>query len=903
MITFLEETLIKIKKDYRDISKLTIILPSKRACGFLLNYLKSHNNKTSFAPKIISIEEFIEEVSNIKIIDSTELLFESYKVYLKTSPNQVKDSFDVYATWANTLLNDFNEIDRYLIPTKPFFNYLSSIQDINYWYVQNEKTELIENYLKFWNSLSSFYETLKKTLLNKNIGYQGIVYREASENISHYKKTKKDTPHVFIGFNALNNAEQTIIQELLENSDAKAYWDVDEHFFKNKSHSASYFLKKYFSEWNYYKTNQPKFISNNFKTEKNFRFIEAQKNISQVKYVGELLSKISDQELKNTAVVLADENLLNPLLQSLPNNVKKINITMGVSLKTFPISVFFSKLLLMHDTSSNRYHYKEVISILNHPIVSKLYSDSTQLIERITKNNLTYLSFPILLELTSLKDAEMISLLFKDWKDDSSIAINLCVKLILQLKNTETTIIERVTFYQVYTAFLKIESLNNKFEYFNSIKTVQKLFTEIVATTTLDYQGDAYNGLQIMGVLETRVLDFKNIIMISVNEGILPSGKSNNSFITYDLKKEFNLPTYSEKDAIYTYHFYRLLHRAKNITLLYNNFSDGLSTGEKSRFITQLEIDKYPSHLQNNEIISPTIKVFETQNKSVIKTNAVMERIQEIAKKGFSPSALTSYIRNPIDFYYQKILGVKEFEEIEETVAANTLGTIVHDALEAFYKPLEGQKLTVAHLNKMKLKIDIEIEKQFQKSFKGGNYKKGKNLIIFEVAKHFVLNFINFEITEIKKGNEIKIISIESNLSFSIPIPELDFPVNIHGKVDRVDEFNGMLRIIDYKTGIVESSNLEIQDWEYVISDYKFSKIVQVLAYSLMINKNKSFKNAEAGIISFKRLKNGFMKFAIKGKPNQTTINPEILNDFTQELKKLILEICNREIPFTEKKI
>jgi len=406
-----------------------------------------------------------------------------------------------------------------------------------------------------------------------------------------------------------------------------------------------------------------------------------------------------------------------------------------------------------------------------------------------------------------------------------------------------------------------------------------------------------------MGVLETRVLDFKNIIMISVNEGVLPSGKSNNSFITYDLKKEFHLPTYSEKDAIYTYHFYRLLHRAKNITLLYNNFSDGLSTGEKSRFITQLEIDKYPNHLQNSEIISPTIKVFETQNKSIIKTKAVMERIQEIAKKGFSPSALTSYIRNPIDFYYQKILGVKEFEQIEETVAANTLGTIVHDALEVFYKPFEGQKLTVEHLMKMKLKIDIEIEKQFQKSFKGGNYKKGKNLVIFEVAKHFVLNFINFEITEIEKGNEIKIISIESNLSFSIPIPELEFPVNIHGKVDRVDEFNGMLRIIDYKTGIVESSNLEIQDWEHVISDYKFSKIVQVLAYSLMINKNKSFKKAEAGIISFKRLKNGFMKFAIKGKPNQTIINIETLNDFTHELKKLILEICNREIPFIEKKI
>ena len=267
-----------------------------------------------------------------------------------------------------------------------------------------------------------------------------------------------------------------------------------------------------------------------------------------------------------------------------------------------------------------------------------------------------------------------------------------------------------------------------KFEYFNSIKTVQKLFTEIVATTTLDYQGDAYNGLQIMGVLETRVLDFKNIIMISVNEGVLPSGKSNNSFITYDLKKEYNLPTYTEKDAIYTYHFYRLLHRAKNITLLYNNFSDGLSTGEKSRFITQLEIDQNPRHFQNNKIISPIITVYKAQKKSIIKTNEVMERLQEIAKKGFSPSALTSYMRNPIDFYYQKILGVKEFEEIEETVAANTLGTIVHDSLESFYKPFEGQIILIADLNKMKLSIDLEIEKQFQKSFKGGNYKKGKKL-------------------------------------------------------------------------------------------------------------------------------------------------------------------------------
>lgn len=903
MITFLEETLIKIKESYPDISKLTIILPSKRACGFLLNYLKSNNQKTIFAPKIISIEEFIEEVSGLKIIDSTELLFESYKIYLKTSSDQEKDSFDVYATWANTLLNDFNEIDRYLIPTKAFFNYLSSIQDINYWGVQKEKTALIENYLKFWNSLSSFYESLKSTLLNNNIGYQGIVYREAAENIEHYKKIKRSVPHVFVGFNALNNAEQTIIQELLEEENTKIFWDADNYFIKNKSHSASFFIRKYISEWNYFNTNSPNFISDNYHNNKTFNIIEVQKNISQVKYVGELLSKLNKDDLKQTAVVLADENLLNSLLHSLPTSIKNVNITMGVSLKTFPITVFFNLLLSIHETESQTYYYKDIIALLNHPITSKIYPNNFLLIEEITKNNFTNLPFKKLLELSSHKEDLILSLLFGNWKNRSSYAIATCLKIILLLKNIKLTTIERVSFYQVYEVFKKIESLNKKFDYFKSIKTVKKLYSEIASTTTLDYKGDAYNGLQIMGVLESRALDFKNVIITSVNEGVLPSGKSNNSFITYDLKKEYNLPTYTEKDAIYTYHFYRLMHRAENITILYNNFSDGLNTGEKSRFISQIEMNKNINHTINKEILSPKVSVYKIQKKSVEKTVEVIERLKIIARKGFSPSSLTSYIRNPMDFYYQKILGLKELEEVEETVAANTLGTIVHDTLEAFYKPFENQKLTLDVLNGMKLKINTEVEKQFIKTFKGGDYKKGKNLIIFEVAKHFVLNFINFEIDQLKKGNEIKILSIESDLVVPLPIPELDFPINIRGKVDRIDEYNGTLRIIDYKTGVVEPSNLEISNWENVISDYKNSKIIQVLAYALMTNNKLPYNNIEAGIISFKRLKKGFMRFGIKGKPKQTNITNEILNEYTIEIKNLIFEIFNKEIPFIEKEV
>jgi len=498
--------------------------------------------------------------------------------------------------------------------------------------------------------------------------------------------------------------------------------------------------------------------------------------------------------------------------------------------------------------------------------------------------------------------------LFSDWEDDSLKALNSCKKIVLKLKTSkELTSIEKVVIFELHKAFNKIDYLNSKFSYLKSVKTVHSLFTELITTSTIDFKGDAYNGLQIMGVLESRVLDFENVIVASVNEGVFPSGKSNNSFITYDLKQEYKLPTYTEKDAIYTYHFYRLLHRAKNITLLYNNFSDGLSTGEKSRFISQLEFENLESHTLKKFLVSPEIKVSPTKPKTLEKTEAVISRIKEIAEKGFSPSALTSYIRNPIDFYYQYILGIKDVEEVEETVAFNTLGTIVHDTLEAFYKPLEGLLLTSESLNKMKARIPSEVNSQFIKTFKGGDYSKGKNLIIFEVAKRFVENFINFEIKELKNGNEIKILQIESNLRVTIPISELEFPINIHGKVDRVDEYNGMLRIIDYKTGKVEQSHLNVVDWDNVTIDYKYSKIIQVLAYAYMMNASSPFKFAEAGIISFKNLKGGFLKFTKREKSRggkiQTLISDEIFDDYLVQLKKLIVEICNPEIPFTEKEV
>ncbi len=907
MVTFLQETLADLKKTFPHISEITIILPSKRAGGFLMNQLKKETSKTQFTPRICSIEEFIQELSNLKLIDNTELLFKSYEAYLNTSQIKNKEDFETYSTWATTLLNDFNEIDRYLVEPKPFFSYLASIKTLERWGVKEEKTELITNYLEFWESLPFFYENIQQLLLRENTAYQGMAYREAASNLEHYINGNSTKKHVFVGFNALNTAEQYIIQGLLETGNTKIYWDTDQSFYEDTKHSASYFIRKYLKEWKYFQNEKPKFIAENFEKPKNFQFVEVQKNVGQAKHVGEILSNLSEVEINNTAIVLGDENLLVPLLYSLPENIKNVNVTMGVSLKNFPAIVFFEMLFKIHIRNSETLYYRDILSILQHPFGVLLVPNGNSIVNKLIKENTSFIMVGELEKISERATNGLLKLLFENWKQDSKKALDVVMTLLesLQTKHSNSTV-EQVVLNQLIEVFKKIEALNHKYSFLKSIRSVQLLFSELVALTSLDFKGDAYNGLQLMGVLETRVLDFENVIITSVNEGVFPAGKSNTSYITYDLKQEFKLPQYTEKDAIYTYHFYRLLQRAKNVTILYNNHSEGINTGEKSRFINQLEIEKHPNHSIEKRIVSPKVQLKPSPLRQIEKTEAVMQRIREIAGKGFSPSALTSYIRNPIDFYFQKILKLNEFEEVEENIAANTLGTIVHDTLEKFYQPFEAKKLSVEDLLKMKTQIHEEVTLQFKETFKGGAISKGKNLITFEVAKRYISNFVDTEIAEIKAGNTIKIVKIETNLTMEIPIFELDFPVKIHGKVDRVDEYNGQLRIIDYKTGSVKQGDVELIDWEVLKQDYKYSKAFQVLTYVLMMNNEIPIPNAEAGIISFKNLGSGFLKFGTKtsaySKRDQQ-ITTDTLDAFTVELKKLIMEICDSNIPFTEKEI
>ena len=917
MKSFIFDVLQNLKDKGEDLSSLSFILPSKRAGIFLKQELSTVVNKTIFAPNIISIEEFVEELAQLKSITNTELLFEFYNSYLVLTPKAEQEPFETFSKWAQILLQDFNEIDRYLIPQENIFGYLSAIKELDHWSLEDNKTDIVKNYLKFWDKLELYYKHYTEALINKKTGYQGLIYRKAVENIQNYSSISKQK-HIFIGFNALNTAEETLIQELLKNRRAEVYWDIDKVFIENPIHDAGLFTRAHKMKWKYFETNPFNCITKHYSKPKNIEILGIPKNIGQAKTIGSILKVIETKspDLKSTAVVLGDENLLIPVLNSIPSTIDKLNITMGFPLSSIPLASLFEQLFAIHKKTSEKYYYKDIIGMLSHQFIRPLFSseennNATVLIETIKKNNLVYLS---LLDLKSYSksNSEIIELLFNNWQNNANNAIENCFKIITKIKEylslkKEDNLISLEYLYRFNKLFNELFRLNENYNHINDISALFSIYKELLTSETLDFQGEPLQGLQIMGMLESRVLDFETVIISSVNEGVLPSGKTNNSFIPFDVKIENQLPTYKEKDAVYTYHFYRLLQRAKNVFILYNTEADVLTGGEKSRFINQLELEGI--HKINHKIVTPQVPNFKVKLKEIVKTKAVVNQLKIIAQQGFSPSSLTNYIRNPLDFYYQKLLGIKDLEDVEETVAANTMGTVVHDTLEALYKPYIGEHLRVDDIENMRPQIDSNISKFFQKAYADGDMTKGKNLIVFEIAKRYVQNFLNLEIKDLNQGNTIKIIALEERTEIPLNIPELDFNVKLKGTVDRVDQYNGVTRIIDYKTGKVDNAQVAIANWEDLTTDYKkYSKSFQILAYAYMMNAQKPLNfPIEAGVISFKNLNAGFLKFAkkenSKARSGDHLITQETLNSYFEELKKLVIEICNPDINFIEKEL
>ncbi|MBT8313724.1 MAG: PD-(D/E)XK nuclease family protein [Maribacter sp.] len=914
MRSFLEEIVSQIYIEHGSVEDTIFVLPSKRAGTFLRNSIASTTKKTIFAPEIYSIEEFVGNIAGLSSATNTQQLFELYYAYLSQN-REAKEGFLEFSKWGQTLLQDINEIDRYLIDPAKLFSNLSAIQEINHWYLAAEKTKLVEDYIEFWNNLERLYETFNQRLLKQGIGHQGLIYRKAYEKLESYLGTNQNNRYVFIGFNALNSAESKIIQSILESQNADIYWDVDNYYLDDPIHDAGYFIRQHQKNWPYLQKNPLQGISSFFSHKKNIEVVGVPKNISQVKYVGSLLKSINNENseyLKRTAVILSDESLLNPLLNSIPTEIEKVNVTMGYPLNKSNFESFFTQFFDLYvNRQKHGWYYKHVLSFLSHSYTHLLLQEGVDnlaqiLTSAIKDKNITFLQENKISTHVNNKSKKLDKLFF-DKSPSAKQFVERCIEIVLLLKpevQASGNPLALEELYRFYTLFNQIGELLEKHDFINDLKSLQTLFKELLSMENMDFKGDPLEGLQLMGMLESRNLDFETVIISSVNEGIIPSGKSNNSFIPFDLKRNIGLPTFKEKDAVYTYHFYRLLQRAKNIYLIYNTEPDVLEGGERSRLITQLLTDGKISENITEFIAVPEIKVEPKKECRIIKDKSLMDLIQKHGEKGFSPSSLSNYIRNPIDFYKQHLLGINDLLEVEETVAANTFGTIIHDVLEDLYTPMLGEYLSSEKLKTAKSRIDGLVNKHFRKSYADISYLRGKNLIAYNVINKYIGNFIDQEIAECQR-HQIKILGLEKKMQLDLNIPQLDFPVKLKGKLDRIDEKDGVLRILDYKTGKVMANQVEVFDWSLITADYKYSMAFQLLCYAYMYNDKAHLNELEAGIVSFKNLKAGILGFATKeskgSRRKDKMITPETLVAFVKELKKLILEIYNPEVPFLEK--
>ncbi len=955
MKAFLNKTAEYIYKNFgNDLSELCIVLPNRRAGLFLKKYLATYINKTIWSPEIYSIEDFIVKISGYQIIDPISLLFEFYEIHKKIEGKKAQD-FEEFLNWSQVLLHDFNDIDQYLVRSADIFSYLTDTKAISLWNLDAKPlTDFEKSYLQFYNSLSQYHKLLTNHLINKKLVYQGLAYRKTTENIKEILQSISWNKIIFAGFNALTTAEERIIFSFTDAGIAEVLWDADEYYMKKDKNKttqpeAGRFLNKYFNNRRF---KEFKWVSTDFlNTEKNINVIGIPQNIGQAKVCGQILTDFSKNNtfLHETAVVLADENLLIPVLNSIPENITDFNVTMGLPLKLSPLFNLFDNIFTLHenaerirktkDSAQQRFHIRDIIKILQHNYISglfeNLHEDEFPQLNKIIKGLIT--SNKIFFTSEEIKSAfisssflklKIIEELISNWKQQPVLALENFSNIIRHLREIFISLKNNSDYdYKIELEYLfsfskiikRINSIINDYDSIKTIKTLRNIFNRIVASTKIPFYGEPLKGLQIMGMLETRTLDFNNLILLSVNEDIIPGGKNTNTFIPFDIKRKFGLPTYNDKNAIFAYHFYRLLQRSKNIHLLYNTEPDNLGGGEKSRFINQIinELPKYNSKIKISEKLFslPPVKDKINHSIKIPKTPEIIKLLKDKAINGFSPSSINSFINCQLQFYFKEIAGLSEADEIEETIDAAKLGTIIHEVMKEFYKPHVNKILKIEDVKNMLPEVNSLTDRIFIKHQSSGDINYGKNLLILNVAYNYITNFLKKEIQEInrieKQGNFLTIKFIEEKFITTIKLndplnSDKEIIIKLKGTIDRIDKIEDSLRIIDYKSGRTDPKELKITEWEQLINESTLSKSFQLLFYSWLFQKNDpiDFSNIVPGIISFRNLSKWLMKISIPSsnitQKEKDNINTEGLNEFENILKKIICEIFNTSHPFEQ---
>jgi len=795
------------------------------------------------------------------------------------------------------LLKDWDDMLKFSEEDKAVLEYMLDDERIKNWgETLGDGDNVRKRNLNFWKKMNVFLPKLKENLQAKGWATDGMIHEMVREKISDFAE-ETETKFVFCGFNALTPLEEKLIRELLQKGKAECFFQADEYYIKDLKQEAGKFLRKHM-HWKEFNENRKfQWVENSFCEEKSIKVYEVAGNVAQTKILPEILQEIPKENYSKTAVVLLDENLLLPSLDAV-SFVDNLNITMGFPIKNLGFSGAVKKLFYLQkqlEKNDKSYYYLDVFSVLEEfPDNEEDKKIIDRFTEKIEDKNIVYISKKMMQE--HLGELSYFELFEKrtaaELLEDLS---NFCYQL--KFREIDDILYENVSLFETTFKILKNHMKDYDFE--SSIDALEVLMNQLVNSENLDFQGEPLEGLQFMGLLETRLLDFENIILLSVNEGKLPLGNTQNTYLPFDVRRNFGLNTFLENDSIYAYHFYRLLQNSKNIYLLYNALGSGVNTGEKSRFITQMEMES--PHKMEHIVIENTSEPILQEPIIIEKTEKVLEKLNEW-KSRISASHLISYLYNPIDFYLNNILKAKETEEIEEELSQRNYGNLVHYALEELYGEIKGKILKENDIEDLKPKIDEAIKEAISKlKHQPELYERGLNYIHKSMAAKVVEHILDYDLGLIKAGNSLEIISLEEEINAEFSLDENGEKINFIGYIDRIDRLNGVLRVIDFKTA--KAKNLSMKPKEEKLEDFissadsKQALQLSIYAYMALHNEKFSVNQLQCGIWSFAEIGKGVQTLKIYDNEN---IDNENVSICMNSIKNIILEILNPEIPFKE---
>ena len=890
---FLSKIISELLSETSDLSQTVVVLPGKRPVVFLKQILKEQKYE-GFLPEFFTVDELIKKISGKQHIQGISLWLFGYDVYKKIYPEETLENF---LKWFPTLLKDWDDMLKFSEEDKAVLEYMLDDERIKNWgETLGDGDNARKRNLNFWKKMNVFLPKLKENLQAKGWATDGMIHEMVREKISDFAE-ETETKFVFCGFNALTPLEEKLIRELLQKGKAECFFQADEYYIKDLKQEAGKFLRKHM-HWKEFNENRKfQWIENSFCEEKNIKVYEVAGNVAQTKILPEILQEIPKENYSKTAVVLLDENLLLPSLDAV-SFVDNLNITMGFPIKNLGFSGAVKKLFYLQkqlEKNDKSYYYMDVFSVLEEfPDNEEDKKIIDQFTAKIEDENIVYISKKMMQE--HLGELSYFQLFEKrtaaELLEDLS---NFCYQL--KFREIDDILYENVSLFETTFKILKNHMKDYDFEI--SIDALEVLMNQLVNSENLDFQGEPLEGLQFMGLLETRLLDFENIILLSVNEGKLPLGNTQNTYLPFDVRRNFGLNTFLENDSIYAYHFYRLLQNSKNIYLLYNALGSGVNTGEKSRFITQMEMES--PHKMEHIVIENTSEPILQEPIIIEKTEKVLEKLNEW-KGRISASHLISYLYNPIDFYLNNILKAKETEEIEEELSQRNYGNLVHYALDWLYQKKEGKVLKESDIEDLKPKIDEAIKEAISKlKHQPELYERGMNYIHKSMAAKVIEHILDYDLGLIKAGNSLEIISLENGINAEFLLDENGEKINFVGYIDRIDRLNGVVRVIDFKTA--KAKNLFVKPKEEKLEDFMSSadskQALQLSIYAYMTLHNKGFavNQLQCGIWSFAEIEKGVQTLKIYDNEN---IDNENVSICMNSIKNIILEILNPEIPFKE---